>query len=168
VSEFFGRFERTAWRLETRPFYVPDAAEVGRWLAGQRPTAEQRGRRQQWVEDIAAAAAAGRQVGRILVVTFPLSPYWQWRVETAAAHIAAGEQIRLVDRRGNPALAKLADDFWLFDNTWALALDFSPDGVFLAAREVTSPGQVYRFGRQLGLARSWSVPLLPGAVRTAG
>jgi hypothetical protein len=167
VSEFFNRFERTAWRLETRPFYAPDAEEFRRAQAGQPPTAAQRAQRQQWVEAITAATTAGRQVGRVLVVSFPLSPYWRWRTETPSSHIAAGENIRLVDRQGHPALADLTEDFWLFDNARVLALDFDPAGAFLGAHNVTDPRLTDRYHQQLALARSWSVPLVPGTVPAA-
>lgn len=168
MSEFSGWFERSAWRLETRPFYDPDAAEFRRALAGLPPTADQRTRRQRWVDDIAVAVGAGRQVGRVLVVTFPLSPYWRWRVATAPSHVAAGEDIRLVDWRGHPDLAELTDDFWLFDDQRVLALDYDPAGAFIAARPTTDPRTVDRCRRQLALAWAWSVPLLPGTVRAAG
>jgi hypothetical protein len=163
VTGFFSRFERTAWRLETHPFYRPDAAEFARYQAGQPPTSDQQAQRQQW---LAGLTSAVQTVGRVLVVAFPLDPYWQWRVTTAAAHLAAGEDIRLADRRGHPELSSLGD-FWLLDDRLVLALDFDPDGGFLASRPITDPTLVDQYRRQLVLARSWSTSLA-GMVRAAG
>lgn len=167
MSEFFSRFEQTAWRLETRPFYVPDAAEIGRWLAGQPPTAEQRDQRQQWVDDIAAATAAGRQIGRVLVVTFPLSPYWQWRIATAAAHVAVGEHIHVADRTRWRGLHDLGADFWLFDDEWVRLLDYTPDGMFVGTRDLLLPALVDGYRADLNQARAYAVPL-PRTVPAAG
>jgi hypothetical protein len=49
-----------------------------------------------------------------------------------------------------------------------LALDFDPDGVFLAAQATRDPRIVGRCRHELALARAQSIPLLGGAVRAAG
>jgi hypothetical protein len=156
---FFDRFERSAWRLETRAFYGPDRLEFQRFQQGHPPTARQGEQRQQWLEQVAAATQAGRSIGRVLVVTPPLVPYLRWRVEIGPAHLAAGEDIRIADRTQHPALAHLATDFWLFDHARVWALDYSPDGEFLGGRDVIDPAAVQQYRWQRDLAMACSVPL---------
>jgi hypothetical protein len=159
VSGFFELFGSSAWRLEVQPFYGPDAEEFGRYQHGRGPNQAQRHQRQQWIDGIAAAAGAGRVVGRVLVVSLPLSPYWRWRLETAAQHAVAGERIHVADRGRHPALAELDQDFWIFDESWAVLLDYQPDGTFLGGRDAADPAVLNRCHRDRGLAVAASVPL---------
>jgi len=158
TGDFFDRFQRSAWRLECRPFYGPDAAEFDRWQHGQPPTIEQQAQRQRWIDGVTAATDGGRTVGRVLVVTLPLTPYWQWRVSTGQAHTAAGEDIRVADRARHPDLGDLGD-FWIFDDDQLLALDYDPHGAFLGGRQVTDPTTIGRYRRQRDLSITGSVPL---------
>lgn len=159
TSGFFDLFQRSAWRLEVRPFYGPDADEFDRYQHDQPPTVEQERQRRHWLEHIAAATSDGRSVGRVLVVTAPLTPYWRWRVATGRAHAAAGEEIHLADRAQHPELAALTADFWLLDDARVLLLDYDPRGMFLGRREVTDPASVADYRRQQALSRRCSVPL---------
>jgi hypothetical protein len=159
VSGFFELFSSSAWRLEAQPFYQPDADEFGRYQRGLPPTAEQQGRRRQWIEGVAAAVADRRVIGRVLLVTLPLSPYWRWRLETARAHVVVGERIHVADRGRHPALVSLRDDFWLFDERWAVLLDYQLDGTYRGGRDIADPAAMARCERQRGLAMAASVPL---------
>jgi hypothetical protein len=156
---FFELFQRSAWRLETRPFYGPDAEAFERHQSGQLPTSEQRARRQRWLDGITAATRSGRVMGRILVVTLPLSPYLRWRIETAGDFTAAGEQIRVADRGVHAELAGLISDHWTFDDERVLRMDYGPDGAFLGSQQVTDPASIDRYRRERDLAVACSVPL---------
>lgn len=152
---FFDLFERSAWRLEVQRFYLPDAEEFHRHEQGQDPTAEQRQRRKWWI-----AGLAGREVGRVLVVDLPLSPYWRWRLETAREHVAVGERIMVADRTRWRGLQDLRGDFWLFDDARVRLLDFDPDGSFIGARDLrTVPALVDGYRAELDQARAYAVPL---------
>jgi uncharacterized protein DUF6879 len=151
---FFDQFERSAWRLETHPFYAPDAEEFQRHLDGLPPTAEQRERRRRWVEGL-----AGREVGRVLLVAVPLSPYWRWRLETAREHAAAGEDIRVALAGDVPGLPVNVDDFWILDDriTWTLAFDYA--GRYLGMSTYHDPAMLAYRRRQRDLALAHAVPL---------
>ena len=157
---FFDRFQRSAWRLETRSFYQPDAEEFDRWQRGLTTTD---GPRVRWVEQIAEATAAGRSIGRVLVVSLPLSPYWRWRLETAHEHAAAGEDIRIAVASDHvlvvPALVALQTDFWLLDDQRLLLLDYDRDGRFIGATATDDPIVVGVCREQRNLAVASSVPL---------
>jgi hypothetical protein len=152
VTGFFGQFERSAWRLETQPFYQPDAEEFGRYQQGLAPTGEQQTRRAWWVEHL-----ADRTVGRVLIVSLPLSPYWRWRLETAREHVAAGEDIRVAI--ADPHAGRDGRDFWLLDDQRLLLLDFDPAGQFIGSTSTDDPAAVEAARRQRDLALAASVPL---------
>jgi hypothetical protein len=82
---------REAWRLETRPGYtVPQEAYTSGWMDEVR----------QWT-------AEGRNVGRVHIVTRPLSDYLRFEFEYYYRHhVAVGEDIRILDLtdRDNPGL----------------------------------------------------------------
>jgi hypothetical protein len=160
VSGFFEWFQRSAWRLEVQPFYQPDADEFHRFEQGQGPTAEQRQRRQWWIDGVAAATRDGRTVGRVLVVALPLSPYWRWRLETAHAHVAAGEDIRVVVADGgHPGTRTLDRDFWLLDDERLRYVDYDERGRFLDNIEVWKPAAVTAARSLRTFAVAASVPL---------
>jgi hypothetical protein len=150
---FFDSFERSAWRLEAQPFYQPDAEEFHRYLQGLAPTAEQRTRRAWWLENL-----AGRAVSRVLVVNLPLSPYWQWRLETAREHVAAGEDIRVAVAGDVPELVTV-NDFWLFDDQLVWMLVFDRIGRYLGLTTYRDPATLRYRRRQRDLALTASVPL---------
>jgi len=153
---FFDQFTRSAWRLEVQPFYQPDAEEFGRWQRGVAAISDMRAR---WLKQVADATAAGRYVGRVLVVSLPLSDYWQWRLETARSHVAAGEDIRVAVVDYAPVLAQLDTDFWLLDDTSARVLAYSPDGRLLDVVEEHRPKVLRRCRHDRDLAMAPSVPL---------
>jgi len=159
TGDFFEQFQRSAWRLETRPFYGPDADEFQRFQHGQGPTAEQQRQRQRWIDRVAAANGAARVIGRVLVVTGPLTLYLRWRVETGRGHAAAGEDIRIADCAHHPALAELDSDFWIFDDERVLLLDYDPQGAFLRSQQVTDRALIERCLRERELAIACSLPL---------
>jgi hypothetical protein len=159
TGDFFEQFQRSAWRLETRPFYGPDADEFQRYQHGLSPTAEHQQQRQRWIDRIAAATSAARTIGRVLVVTLPLTPYLRWRIETGRGHAAAGEDIRIADCAQHPALAELDSDFWIFDDERVLLLEYDPQGAFLGSQQVTDRALIERCLRERNLAIACSVPL---------
>jgi hypothetical protein len=105
------------------------------------------------------ATSAARAIGRVLVVTGPLTPYLRWRVETGRGHAAAGEDIRIADCAQHPALAELDSDFWVFDDERVLLLEYDPQGAFLRSRQVTDRAIIERCLRERNLAIACSVPL---------
>jgi hypothetical protein len=124
----FDRFTCSAWRLELLPTYnMPQEAEaIERWRSGERLPADHWSR---WMERVAAHVEAGRTVGRVHVVRYPLSEYvrfefdWYYRW-----HVRAGEDIRILDVTDAPDPALPDHDFWLFDESQVVKLLYRPDG----------------------------------------
>ncbi|GGO86912.1 DUF6879 family protein [Wenjunlia tyrosinilytica] len=152
----FQKFETEAWRLETMPHYhVPqEADEFSRFLTGERfsePIEDS------WTSLIRNHREAGRTIGRVHVVTRPLSPYLQFEFARYYQHQAAiGEDIRILDvtERENP----LPDvqDFWMFDRSTVVLMHFEEDGRQLG-RELHA-GDLAPFCEYQRIALAESVP----------
>jgi hypothetical protein len=95
--ELFDNFEHTAYRLETLQYYRADgeAEPLRRFLAGE-PQPHDPGK-DQWVTRIRAAAAAGKLMQRVHIVTEPLSDYLRYELSWSyAPNVAVGEDIRVI------------------------------------------------------------------------
>lgn len=147
----FDRFEHTAWRLECQGVYhEPDEQEpLRRFLAGQEPD-------HAWLEDwldwIRTLRAGNRKLGRVRVLTEPLTDYLRFELSITPPAIEAGEDIRVLPEAEFAALDIPTEDFWIFDDATVGILEFGPAG-FETAQIITDPGEVsvYRDRQQ----RAW-------------
>jgi hypothetical protein len=127
----------SAFRLETREQYNEpgETTPFRRFLAG-RP--DDLAWHRPWLEFVARSPARYR---RVRVVSRPFSDYTRFGMVLAARNIAAGEDIRYLDRATTPA-ADLPDrDFWLIDSGVVAVLLFDQGNVLTGA-EVTSDPDV--------------------------
>lgn len=132
LDRLYQGFTTYAWRLEARDVYgVPDENErLQAFLEGRE--LPQSDTKNAWAQTTAAAAAAGRPFGRVRMVGRPVTDYTRWEFSVYPENIAAGEEVRVLDRTW------LADndplwntDFWLFDDTTAVVQNYAPDGRYL-------------------------------------
>lgn len=128
-GNLFKTFEHTLFRLETRDTYhvATETQEFQDWLAGK-PTAADRGMND-WRRTIKAARAAGKQWGRVRVVTEPHTDYTRWLLDVTRSNIEAGEDIRYLPRARADELGLPYEDWWLFDSHYALKFHFDDQGV---------------------------------------
>jgi hypothetical protein len=111
----FDRFARTAFRLETHQDYSgATGPRYDYWRRGE-PMPERSPHTSLWLARVAKTTRAGKRWQRAHIVEQPLSEYMQYEMVVYAENVAAGEEIRIIDRNAHPALNTLADDFWLFD-----------------------------------------------------
>jgi hypothetical protein len=125
---YFRDFKRSAFRLEVHQTYtMPAEAETVRsFLNGESMLA---GFNAPWHRTIRDHAAAGRNMTRAKIVRRPLTPYSRYLFEWCIpGNVAAGEDYRIIDLadRPNPGLPE--QDFWLFDETTVVHLNYRPDG----------------------------------------
>lgn len=151
LASLFDSFRSTAFRLECLSAYAvteDDEAQAFRlWLAGQQPPQKER----EWPKLCASAVAARKSMQRVRLVTQPLSDYLRFEMEWGyPPNVAAGEDIRILDHE--PA-GLLKVDFWLFDETTAVVLEYADDGRFLRA-VVAASVEPYRQAKKLALASS--------------
>lgn len=134
--DLFRTFAHTTRRLETRDRYdSPTEQEpLRRFLAGE---PEDLTWFQNWSGIVKQATGDGKIFQRVRAVTVPLSDYSRYGLSLARHNIAAGEDIRYLDRaeaNGLPAL-----DFWVFDSSRVAQLHFTDGDQLLGAEIITDP-----------------------------
>lgn len=153
---FFDSFEHEAFRLETRSAYaMPDEdEEFQEFLAtGELHIAQD----DAWLTRVRNYRATGRRIGRVHVLTRPLSDYLRYEFAAYAYNVEAGEDIRILDLTGrqNPGLPD--QDFWMFDDTKVVDMRYRPDGTQVGRDLLEGPDlDQYRHWRDLAV--SLSVP----------
>lgn len=158
LSRLYRTFERYAWRLETRDVYaVPgEDADFDDFLAG-RPVAPRNPDNSGWLANVAAARADHRVFARVRLVGFPITDYTRFEFLGYPENIAAGEEVRIIDRRWlTPADdAWTHQDFWLFDDRIAVLQHYDDAGRFLgvsAAPDVRPYVEIRRRATDLSVA----------------
>ncbi|GAA0339493.1 DUF6879 family protein [Streptomyces blastmyceticus] len=152
---YFRDFKRSAFRLEVHQVYTmpAEAESVRDFLAGE-PKPE--GFNTAWHRTIQGHAAAGRKMKRAKVVHRPLTDYSRYLFAWAIpGNVEAGEDYRIVDLtdQANPGLPD--QDFWLFDETTVVHLNYRPDGTQINRELIQSPDLgKYLAWRDLALGHS--------------
>ncbi|WP_156721808.1 DUF6879 family protein [Streptomyces apocyni] len=122
-ADKFRTFRTEAWRLETLPQYlVPqEAEEFAAFKAGARFPGPYEGA---WM-----AMVRTRNVGRVHIVTRPLTDYLRFEFERYYQHQApAGEDIRILDITDRPNPLPDVQDFWMFDRSTVVLMKYEADG----------------------------------------
>ncbi|MFF9476462.1 DUF6879 family protein [Streptomyces roseolus] len=122
-ADKFKTFQTEAWRLETLPQYlVPqEAEEFAAFRAGARFPGP--------YEDAWTAMVRTRNVGRVHIVTRPLTDYLRFEFERYYQHQApAGEDIRILDVTDRPNPLPDVHDFWMFDRSTVVLMKYEADG----------------------------------------
>jgi hypothetical protein len=131
-------YERSAWRLETQPVYtMPNEQRTFRmFLAGE---ARPDGHNAEWHRSVRANVAAGKSIGRVRTVRRPLTDYQRYQFAWGIpGNIEAGEDIRILDLTEDD-LALPDQDFWFFDDSVVVHLNFDPDGTLLNIEQLENP-----------------------------
>ena len=157
LGRLFSTFKRSAFRLECLPAYaVTEDAEREAfrcWKAGEELPPVER----EWLLTVRRAIARGARMQRVRMVSTPLTEYqrfqFRWGYEE---NTGAGEEISILDNRPDGLLAV---DFWLFDDSVAVVLEYDDAGQFLrpVVAETVEP---YRHARDTALASA--VPFRQG------
>lgn len=118
---FFNAYERDAWRLETQPVYqMPEEeAEFAHFMAtGEIPVADD----DEWLVRLRHFRSTGRTIGRVHVLTRPLTDYLRFEMAFYAYSSEAGEDIRILDLtdRENPGLPRRTSGCWTI-TSWTCA-----------------------------------------------
>lgn len=124
---FFDSYRQNAFRLETLPSYAvsSEQAEYESFLAdGELRIPEG----DPWLVRVRNFRRTGRWIGRVHVITWPLTDYLRYEFAVYQHTVGAGEDVRILDlaEQPNPGLPR--QDFWLFDESSVVRMDFLPDG----------------------------------------
>jgi hypothetical protein len=167
VTDFaacFDEFRVSAFRLETlRQYAVPAEDDRIAAFRERRPLPERSVRTSPWLRRVAETTAVGKHWSRVHVVDEPLSEYVRFEMVTYRESAQAGENIRITDRRANPALDALRTDFWLFDaetdRPFAALMQYDTDGHYVEAAVTTGRTAIAECKAARDLALNHSVPL---------
>ncbi len=149
----FDAMQQEAWRLETLPAYrVPQEEEaIRRFLAGEPVTREAT---QPWFDRVKAYVASGRSVGRVHVVTQPLTDYLRFEFEYYRHNVEAGEAVRILDvtNRANPLEG--VQDFWMFDRSRIVLMHYESDGTQVNREVYEGDPEPFREYQHIALTES--------------
>jgi hypothetical protein len=155
----FDAYERDAWRFEAQPTYtMPKEAEsVARFLRGEPKPVDHNAR---WHERVRGFAASGRVIGRVRIVRQPLTDYQRYQFAWGIpGNINAGEDIRVLDVTQNDyGLPLSGTDWWMFDDSRIVHLNFRPDGTQIKRELFTGDITPYLEWKRIALA--YSVPFV--------
>ena len=153
-SARFASFQREAWRLETLPEYrVPqEAEEIREFLAGER--IDPHAYSNEYTDDLKRLRREGKSKGRVHVVTRPLSDYLRFEFMYYQPHVWAGEDIRIMDVTGRPNPLEGAQDFWLFDRSEVVLMNYEPDGTQISREVFEGDGTPFLEYQRIALAES--------------
>jgi hypothetical protein len=153
---FFDSYQREAFRLETLPSYDmgSEREEYETFRATGRldiPPDDP------WLRRVRLFRESGRWVGRVHVITRPLTDYLRYEFAVYRFTVAAGEDVRILDLTNRPNPGLPAQDFWLFDDASVVRMDYDHQGRQLG-RELLAGVDVTPYVERKRLAWSMAVP----------
>lgn len=153
--EHMRSWQTSAWRWECQGTYREPSEEepLRRFLAGEPDLAWFQG----WLGRVRAWKAAGQSIGRVRMLTDPLTDYLRFELSITPSAIEAGEDIRFLSAAQADELGAPTEDFWLLDDERVLALRFGEHGVS-SADLVTEPGKVSAYRAWRDAASVAAVP----------
>lgn len=127
---FFESFEREAFRLETLPVYNVKGEwdEFQHFLATGDPSCSDD---DEWYQEVRNYRATGRWIGRVHIVTRPLSDYLRFEFAAYPYNVRAGEEVHILDLTDQPNPGLPDQDFWMFDESKVVRMDYAEDGTQL-------------------------------------
>jgi hypothetical protein len=160
LGRLLAGFEHTAYRLELLDAYDEgsEAAAQASFAAGREPDIYP-GKRG-WLEKVRAAAATGRVMQRVHIVTEPLSSYLQFEIGWSyRLNRGAGEDIRILPADRAPAAVTEAGDYWLLDSRTLIRMEYDGRGRLTRIRHVTDPDMIVAAGYARDAALHYAMPL---------
>ncbi|WP_406691384.1 hypothetical protein REH65_04380 [Saccharopolyspora sp. ID03-671] len=138
LGRLFDECQRSAWRFECQQTYTIPREQDGirRWRAGE-PQPEDHNVR--WHGTVGEIVDSGRSIGRARVVRRPLSEYLRYQLDWGIpGNIEAGEDIRILDVT-ELDLDLPDQDFWIFDDSIVVHLNFESDGTLINLERIEDP-----------------------------
>lgn len=119
---------RASWRWECQHQYAVDADELNAWLAGEPVDPDEE---RPWLAYIRDLRARAIPFERARVLDTPRTTYQRWIFATTEANVAAGEDIRWLERTEASRHDMPGYDFYVLDEDRVAILDFATDGTLL-------------------------------------
>ncbi|MEW1550272.1 DUF6879 family protein [Streptomyces tsukubensis] len=152
-EKLFSDFRREAFRLETLDDYSgsSDAEMIRAFLAGE-PQPENYN--QEWADEVRDNVESGKRMYRVHVLSRPLTDYLRFELGWGyRKNAAAGEEFFILDTTDQPNPLEGVPDFWMFDESSVVSMNYGESGSFLGA-ESHSDTAVWMTYRDLALSRA--------------
>ncbi|BAJ31617.1 MULTISPECIES: DUF6879 family protein [Kitasatospora] len=132
-ERLFTGFQREAFRLETLDDYTGSshAESIRAFLAGE-PQPEDYN--QEWADEVRSNVDSGKRMYRVHILSRPLTPYLRFELGWGYTKNArSGEEFFILDTTEQPNPLEGVPDFWLFDETTTVTMEYGPGGSFIGA-----------------------------------
>lgn len=130
-ERIFDSFEREAFRLETLPVYrvgdEPEARVLNFLDTGDPGVSDD----SPWQTEVRHYRKTGRWIGRVHVITRPLTDYLRFEFACYQYNVRAGEEVHILDLTDKPSPGLPNQDFWMFDESKVVRMDYAEDGTQL-------------------------------------
>ncbi|MEV5569317.1 DUF6879 family protein [Spirillospora sp. NPDC052269] len=131
----------SAVHLEMRDAYTPEDPVFLEWKAGKLDLS--RPAYPEWFAEVREHMARGVEFRRARIVSEPVTDFIRFEYEiTSALNVAAGEQVRWLQRRHASDISLPGNDFWVFDDQAVRFGYFAGDGTYIDDEAVEEPSTV--------------------------
>lgn len=151
------------FRIEAHPTYLVDheQRELAAFLRGARPALDEIPHYASWYQAVRDVTARGCPIRRVRIIDEPPSDYQRFAIWSGRFNVTAGETLSYLPRsRAREIGFPDTRDWWLYDSTRLLLMDFDPDGRPVGSALVDDPALVsqHRTWKDLALAYSTEDP----------
>ncbi|MGW3045791.1 DUF6879 family protein [Kitasatospora sp. NPDC001159] len=132
-EKLFSNFRQEAFRLETLDDYTgsSNAESIRSFLAGEPQPADYN---QEWVDEVRGNVESGKRMYRVHILSRPLTPYLRFELGWGyAKNATAGEEFFILDTTDKPNPIEGVPDFWVFDESTAVSMEYGAGGSFVGA-----------------------------------
>lgn len=144
LTGLFSKFEHSAFRFETLPSYAV-AHEDAHYAAYREGKQQPPFRYANWEAVISSAVKAGRSFEIVRVIPEPLTEYFSYEVEWHyLIYEDLGQRTRFMHTAALPNELRelLGADFWLFDDSVAVTIEYNKVGDVISFLKITDPDQI--------------------------
>lgn len=147
-ADLFRRFHSSAFRLETREYYAMsyEREAFHRFLKGHPQPPSALPWWQDWLNQMQELTHNGKRIGRVRIMSEPPTDYQRWEMWGTPFHVEVGEEIHYLSRSAALALhVPLDEDWWLFDDTRLVIMQYTSAGEIDGKTLITDPGVIARY-----------------------
>ncbi|MGW2581115.1 DUF6879 family protein [Streptomyces virginiae] len=152
-EKLFSNFRREAFRLETLDDYSgsSDPEMIRVFLAGE-PQPDNYN--QEWADEVHGNIKAGKRMYRVHILSRPMTDYLRFELGWGYRKNAkAGEEFFILDTTDQPNPLEGVPDFWMFDESSVVSMNYGEGGKFLGAESHSDPAE-WMTRRDLALSRA--------------
>lgn len=140
-ENLFSTFRREAFRLETLDDYSgsSNSEMIHAFLAGE-PQPDNYN--QEWTDEVRGNIDAGKRMYRVHIISRPMTDYLRFELGWGyQKNSKAGEEFFILDTTNEPNPLEGVPDFWMFDETSVVSMNYTEGGKFLGAESQPNPDE---------------------------